>query len=356
MNINKLHQVFEELKEKFVNGEFTFEDNIIKGKIEPPSVKDFLNIKRLDETIKKKYFEKGKDAIKNNRLGCVIMNGGMATRFGSGVKGIVEVYDGKSFLQIKLEKIKRVMAEYNAVVEIFIMNSFATAKQTTEYLTKNSFFGIDKNNIHFFNQYKFPRLRSDGSFFTSSEKEENNYYGPGHGDFIYTFRESGLLDNFVNSGGSYLWYSNVDNLGSTIDPVILGAHIESICEMTVELAEKVKGDKGGAPAIVNNKLQIVEGFQFPETFNQDSITIFNTATYIFNAGALNKDVTLPFYVVKKNVEGVDVIQFERLTGDLSVFLECFYIIVPREERFFPIKTKEDLENQREKLKERFEKD
>ena len=48
--------------------------------------------------------------------------------------------------------------------------------------------------------------------------------------------------------------SNVDNLGATLDPAIIGAHLEaneaSGAKITAEVVAKEPGDKGGAPARV----------------------------------------------------------------------------------------------------------
>jgi UTP--glucose-1-phosphate uridylyltransferase len=138
-------------------------------------------------------------------------------------------------------------------------------------------------------------------------------------------------------------FSNIDNLGATFDPAILGQHIASKKQMTIEVADKDPGDKGGAPAEVNGRLQLVEGFLFPESFDQDSIDVFNTASYIFSADALLQEFELPWYVVKKEVNGDEVLQFERLAGDLSRDLSIQCLRVERDERFLPVKTQSDAQ-------------
>ena len=348
-------KLFEELRQKFISGGFSEENNIIKGEVESPAESMYFYCGR-DAQIDKELSKIAETSIKNGKLGVVIVNGGMATRFGGVVKGIVEVYDGKSFLQIKLEQIKRANEKYKTKIPVFLMNSYATEKSTIEHLEKNNYFGI-KSSIKCFNQFIAKRLNTDGSFF---QPENESYYGPGHGDFVFAFKNvvgnrhaCSLLDDFIKNGGEHLWYSNVDNLGATIDQTILGYHTEQNLEMTVELAEKYKGDKGGAPAVVSNHLEIVEQFKFPKSFNQDLIPVFNTATYIFKASALNKEFNLPFYYVEKKVKDKKVVQFERLAGDLSIFLKSGYLVVNRKERFFPIKTPKDLEYSREYLKQRF---
>ena len=342
-------KLFGNLRKKFLAGEFSDRNNVLKAKIEPPDDAKFFNPQN-DTSQNEKLRNIGADTIKRGKLGVVIVNGGMATRFGGVVKGIVEVYDGKSFLQIKLEQIKKVNEKYNVQTPIYLMNSYATEKTTFEYLKKNNWFGME-NNIKYFNQFIAKRLNTDGSFVTP---ENESYYGPGHGDFAFAFSKSGYLSEFIKGGGEHIWYSNVDNLGATIDELILGYHIYKNSEMTVELAQKYKGDKGGAPAVVDGHLEIVEQFKFPADFNQDLISVFNTATYIFKSDSLNRKFELPFYYVEKKSGDKKVIQFERLAGDLSLFLKTEYVVVDREERFFPIKTPQDLEKDREKLKKKFE--
>src|SRR5262249_48644036 len=46
---------------------------------------------------------RGEEALARGELACVIVAGGAATRFGGSVKGLVPVYEGRTFLDIKLE-------------------------------------------------------------------------------------------------------------------------------------------------------------------------------------------------------------------------------------------------------------
>jgi UTP--glucose-1-phosphate uridylyltransferase len=50
---------------------------------------------------------------------------------------------------------------------------------------------------------------------TNSENE--CWYPPGHGDIYQSFYNSGLLDQFIEQGKEYMFLSNIDNLGATVD-------------------------------------------------------------------------------------------------------------------------------------------
>ncbi len=275
----------------------------------------------------------------------VILNGGMATRFGGAVKGAVEVFDGKSFLELKIRVADRVSEK----IRFFIMNSFATEEKTEEHFRDKGYFGVE-DRVEMFNQFIAPRIDKNGGYYTPGDDPMKAFYGPGHGDFPYAFRESGLLERFEESGGRYIFFSNVDNLGAVPLPEILGYHIKSGGELTSEVAEKSPGDEGGAPALVNGRIQLVEGFCFPPGFDSSAIPVFNCNSYWVTAESLRKDFRLPWYVVEKKTGGDTVIQFEHLSGDLSVFLETSFLKVPRNERFFPVKRPEDLDSGREELR------
>ena len=48
------------------------------------------------------------------------------------------------------------------------------------------------------------------------------WYPPGHGDIYASFYNSGLLQEFIKAGKKYMFISNIDNLGATVDISILG--------------------------------------------------------------------------------------------------------------------------------------
>lgn len=345
-----IEEYFTNLKNEYLNKNYSIIKNKAFSKIKCPPEDNFNHFPDYSSPLYHKYEKTGIDAIKNNEVALVIVNGGMATRFGNCVKGIVEVIDGKSFLQLKLENVKKINKIYKAELNVFLMNSFATSEATINHLRKKEYFGLKKETVLFFNQYISKRLNPDGSIFEDAEDKSLTYYAPGHGDFFYAFNESGCYNFAKSKNIKYLIFCNVDNLGAYIEPVILGYHILNGKEMTAELAKKNPGDKGGLPALVRNKLQIVEDFKIPKDFDRDSIKYFNTATYIFNISIFEKNINLPWYIVEKKVNEKKVIQFERLTGDLSFFLDAGYIVVPRDKRFIPIKTQEDLQNYVNKIK------
>ena len=90
-----------------------------------------------------------------------------------------------------------------------------------------------------------------------------SWYPPGHGDFYESFQNSGLLKKFISAGREYLFLSNIDNLGATVDLSILqrllGEKTDKPIEFVMEVTDKTRADvKGGTLIQYENKLRLLE--------------------------------------------------------------------------------------------------
>ncbi|MBA2663683.1 MAG: UTP--glucose-1-phosphate uridylyltransferase [Bradymonadaceae bacterium] len=341
---------FLELRRRYLDGELSPAKNRVSGVVSAPLTGELRPMASRYSEAGERYIRLGRSALERGEVGALILNGGMATRFGGAVKGCVEVFDGLSFLGLKLHEARR----RGPRVPVLLMNSFATHDQTIAHLEQHDYFGFEPENLLAFRQNVSIRLTPDGQIFRKADATET-LYAPGHGDLPDAVGR-GALEQFRARGGKYLLMSNVDNILATLDPLIIGMHIDAQqrgIEMTVESVEKDPGDTGGMPARVDGHLQVVEAFRFPASFDLDMIPVFNTNTFIFNADALDQDFELTWFVVEKKVDDQGVIQFERLAGELSTYLKTEFLVVPRrdeESRFLPIKTREDLDQHRAFIK------
>ncbi|MCK6547211.1 UTP--glucose-1-phosphate uridylyltransferase [Myxococcota bacterium] len=313
------------------------------------------------------YRRAGEEALKKGEVAVVVLNGGMATRFGGVVKGVVEVFDGETFISLKAQDVARAHQTFGARIPLVLMNSFATHASTLEHVESKKRFGLAADDLLWFQQSVSLRMNPDGSLFIGDDGLPS-YHAPGHGDFFSCIRRSGVLGKLRDRGVKTLLFSNVDNLGATIDPVILGYHLLIGADMSAEITEKRRTasgdwDKGGAPAYVDGRLQIVEGFRFPPSFQQESLPDFSTNNFLFRLAAIDREVELERHVVKKKVDGRPALQLESITceasgvtdarGQPSFALGLFR--VPREGatgRFFPVKEPQDLEALRDTIKAR----
>ncbi|MEL6187736.1 MAG: UTP--glucose-1-phosphate uridylyltransferase [Myxococcota bacterium] len=351
-------------RDAILSGRLTAGSHTVQGPIEPaPEVAVY---DAEDEAAR----AAGEAALRAGEVASVVLNGGMATRFGGVVKGVVEVFDGKSFIALKAEDTRRAAERFGAPVPFVLMNSFATQGATREHVQSCGRFGLEEAQVLEFEQSISIRMNPDGSLFIGDDGKPS-YHAPGHGDFFACIRRSGVLETLRGRGVKYLLFSNVDNLGATVDPWVIGRHVLSEKTMTAEVTQKQrtasgKWDKGGAPALLESgRVQVVEGFRFPADFPQEKLPDFSTNNMIFSAEAVERDVPLDRYLVEKKVDGRPALQLETITCEASASLDpdgrpvfaLGLLRVPREGargRFYPVKEPVDLDANRGKLKERLE--
>lgn len=309
--------------------------NAVTGTLTPPAADDVRLLPAPGTEAHRALAKRGRDALAAKQVGVVILAGGMATRFGGVVKAVVPVLEQRTFLQLKLDDVRHAGAE----VPVYVMSSFATHERLRQHVQE-----LGARHVEVFPQFVSLRLTPEGQLFHEADGDVSPY-ATGHGDLTFALRQSGLLAKFRAAGGTLLMMSNVDNLGATLDPAVIGAHLERGVALSAEVVRKAKGDKGGAPARLNGTPQIIEGFRFPPGFDQDSIPVFNTNTFVMDAAAIDRDFALPFYRVEKKVDGATAVQFERLVGELTAFLPSTFLEVPREgveSRFLPAKDPDEL--------------
>jgi UTP--glucose-1-phosphate uridylyltransferase len=323
-------------------------DNAVTHKLEVPPPGTIAEIPSGDAG--DLLARQGQDQLDHGAAALVLLNGGMATRFGGRVKGAVDALPGHSFLSLQMRRLQALAAD-GAACPLLLMNSEATDRATREHLEGNDYFGLARDDAFLFTQSGAPRLRADGSLYRDASGALS-IYGPGHGDLLPSLRRSGALHWARERGVTHLLVANVDNLGAALDPSLLGMFTGSGREMMVEVCDKRSDDVGGCPASVGGRVQIVEGFAFPKGFDQQSLPVFNTNTLWFRTDALERELPLRWYPVRKKVDGADVVQFEQLVGQASWFLDSLFTRVPRE-RFAPVKSPEDLAGIQGALREMF---
>ena len=341
--------MFEQLVDDYVAG--ALPPNRVDGEVTAPAPSSLHSLVPAGSWQGDAIVDAGRQALHSGRVGLVLLNGGMATRFGGRVKGVVDALPGRSFLALQAERIRALRAETGQDLPLVLMNSFATDAATREHLAANDWFGLPRSGVITFVQSGQPRITADGGLYRDGNRDAS-VYGPGHGDLLPSLRRSGVLAQLRDRGVETVLMANVDNLGAGLDPQLLGHFLASSRSMMVEVAPKLPGDVGGAPAAVNGEVRLVEGFAFPEGFDHASIPVFNTNTLWFQTEALDRDFPLRWYVVRKTAEGRAVVQFERLVGQASWFLPTEYVRVTRA-RFLPVKRPEDLDAIRPALRAMF---
>ena len=159
----------------------------------------------------------------------------------------------------------------------------------------------------------------------------------------------------------YLMLHNVDTLGASVDPGLLGQHIERGSTLSFEVIPRRLEDRGGGLARVNGRVQLLEGLAIPREQDEFRLTYYNTQTtwidvdqllrvfgldretlahpQTVNAGIKRLSLRMPTYITIKDVKKrwgngqediYPVSQFEKLWSDLSGLDEVStqFLVVP----------------------------
>merc|ERR1719487_2699795 len=105
-------------------------------------------------------------------------------------------------------------------LQFMVMNSFSTSADTLEALKKYPDLGTG-SDLEFV-QNKAPKVTaSDMSPASWSKDTGHEWCPPGHGDLYPAMLGSGTLDKLLSKGFKYMFVSNSDNLGATMDLKLL---------------------------------------------------------------------------------------------------------------------------------------
>jgi UTP--glucose-1-phosphate uridylyltransferase len=335
--------------------------NRIQGLVDPPASGDVLDAPLAGTPEHARLSELGMKAIRAGQLAFCVMAGGMATRMGGVVKALVEAFDGKTFLQLRLKDNATWTERAGRPVPLWLMTSEATDAPTRAALQAAQ----APAHVQTFMQDVGLRLTREGALFLGDDGEPSTY-SPGHGDLPDALRRSSLLARFVEGGGRHVWITNLDNLGATIDPALLGHFIERDKDVMVEAAPKETGDKGGIPVWADaagegdgggppvRRLQVLEEFRLPAGFDAAAVRVFNTNTFVVRAEALlHTRIRWSWFEVEKKVGDRTAVQFERLLQELTAAMPAAYVRVPRDgvaARFLPVKDHDELARRRETIR------
>jgi UTP--glucose-1-phosphate uridylyltransferase len=322
--------------------------NTVKGEVAPPRPHEIVKIPPLSSNEADAFRERGEDALKNGELAFCTMAGGMATRMGGIVKALAEAWDGHSFLDLRLGENRSASERAGRAIPLWLMTSEATHDALAAALKEKG----APAHVALFMQNLSLRLNPDGTLFTD-DAGEPSIHATGHGDLVDALRRSKLLEDFVGKGGKYVWITNIDNLGASIDPLLLGMFIAASGSGAVQVQGEMcrkEGDKGGIPVHAEGRLQVVEEFRLPKGFDPATVSVFNTNTFLVRAEPLLRHpFTWTYFEVEKKVDGRPAIQFERLIQEITAHLPSTFVEVGRdgaESRFLPVKDFDELAKRR----------
>mmetsp|Transcript_15468 Transcript_15468/g.31414 ORF Transcript_15468/g.31414 Transcript_15468/m.31414 type:complete len:467 (-) Transcript_15468:231-1631(-) len=290
------------------------------------------------------------------------LNGGLGTGMGlDKAKSLLPVTGDNTFLDLIAKQVASMKETYKTDLSFMLMNSFSTSADTLAALAKYPDLGTGADLE--FVQNKAPKVTASDLTPATWEKEPGHEWcPPGHGDLYPAMLGSGTLDKLLSKGFKYMFVSNSDNLGATMDLKVLAHFVKTGAPFMMEVADRTDADKKGghlAKKKEDGGLLLRESAQCPD---EDEKAFQDTTRYkFFNTNNLWVDLealkaqfeknggSLPLPVMKnsKTVDPRDkastkVLQLETAMG---AAIECFpgaaALVIPRS-RFAPVKTTNDL--------------
>ncbi len=357
--------------------------------------------------IASKYSALGERAIRCGEIGVLTLAAGVGSRWtdGAGVcKALHPFYRfgdrHRSFLEVHLAKNRAVRRTYDACVPHIFSTGYLTHRPIETFLQNHDYFGFQDtvhvspsrsvglrmiptvHDLHFAweempqqmldeqQQKVRESLRAALIHWARQAGEANDYtdnkplqclHPVGHWYEIPNLLRNGVLLQVLTQQPQlkYLLLHNIDTLGASVDPAILGRHIDSGNTLSFEVISRRLEDRGGGLARVNGRPRLVEGLAMPNEAAEFELSFYNSMTTWIEIDGLLKAFGLqrsdlqnsirvegavrriaqrvPTYITLKDVKKrwghgqedvFPVSQFEKLWGDMTTFAEipCGYLV------------------------------
>jgi UDP-N-acetylglucosamine/UDP-N-acetylgalactosamine diphosphorylase len=316
--------------------------------------------------------EAGEQALHEGRVAAFLVAGGQGTRLGfPGPKGTFPIgpVSGKSLFQLHAEKLLALRRRYRQSIRWYIMTSETNHADTISFFAKHDFFGLDKNDVHFFPQEMVPALDENGLLIL--DDKDHIFTSPnGHGGSLQALAKNGALFDMKQRGIDIIFYFQVDNvLIKMCDPVFLGYHILEGAEMSAKVtAKRDPWEKVGVIGRIDGRVGVVEYSDLPDeektARNPDGSLKYNTgnlAIHVLSVSFVEKEtrgrLKLPWHVAHKRIPYLDdngqVVfpeepngyKFETFVFDALGDAEKVAILeVDRSEEFSPVKNAEGVDS------------
>ena len=325
------------------------------------------------------FKELGLKAIREGKVGAVLLAGGQGTRLGlDRPKGTLNIGVTKELYLFEqlLRNLMDVTDEAGVYVPLYIMTSNINNADTTAFFEEHDYFGYPKDYVKFFVQEMVPACDYEGRIYMESQTEVAMSPN-GNGGWFSSMVNAGLLSDIKERGIEWINVFAVDNcLQRIADPMFVGATIAYGCESGAKVVRKAAPDERvGVLCTEDGKPSIAEYYEMTEEMatarkeNGDLKYGFGVIlNYLFSEKKLEQiaDARMPIHVVEKKIPYMDVdgtfvkpeqpngYKFETLVLDMVHMMDdCIPYEVVREREFAPIKNLhgvDSLDSARELMK------
>jgi galactokinase/mevalonate kinase-like predicted kinase len=364
-----------------------------------------------DAPLPRQAVARGREALGRGEVAVVTLAAGVGSRWttGAGVVKAVNPFvmlDGRhrSFLEVHLARTRKTMHQYGVVIPHVVTTSYLTHPAIERHLARTRNYGHDgpvylspgqsigqrlvpmARDLTFLweegahetldeNKQKvrdasrraildWARSEGEGTDYTDNVPDQR-FNPPGHFYEVPNLLRNGVLARLLRAfpGLRWLLVHNIDTLGASVDPGVLGLAIGSGSTLGFEVIPRRIDDRGGGLARVGGRLRLLEGLAQPREDTEFALRYYNSLTTwvdidgLLSAFQLGRSdlegdparvasavramaAKIPTYVTIKDVKRrwghgqedvFPVAQFEKLWGDLSSLpdLPCSFLAVDR---------------------------
>ncbi len=312
---------------------------------------------------REKFDAAGLDAIRQGKVGAVLLAGGMGTRLGfEKPKGMFNIGVNKPLyiFECLIRNLLEVVDRAGAYVPLFIMTSEKNDEDTRAFFEEMDYFGYNAEYVHFFVQEMAPAVDENGNILLE-EKGRIAVSPNGNGGWYSSMIKAGLQSMLKKEGIEWLNVFAVDNVLQRIaDPVFVGATILSGATSGSKVVSKsAPEERVGVLCLEDGTPSIVEYYEMTEEMinsrEPDGRLSYNYGVilnYLFRTDHLERIAgnNMPIHVVRKKVpyinENGDLVKpekenaykFETLVLDMIHMQEkCLSFEVDRQREFAPVK-------------------
>ncbi len=325
------------------------------------------------------FRELGLKAIRDGKVGAVLLAGGQGTRLGlDKPKGTLCIGEGKQLYLFEqlICNLTEVTDEAGAFVPLYVMTSNINHADTVSFFEEHRYFGYPKEYVMFFVQEMEPACDFSGRVLMSSNTQPAMSPN-GNGGWFLSMIRAGLLPELKQRGIEWLNVFAVDNcLQRIADPLFIGATLAYGCESGAKVVRKADPyEKIGVLCTEDGSPSIVEYYEMTKDMAEDrrddgelKYAFGVILNYLFSRKRLEKIAKehMPIHVVEKKVPYIDEngisikpqqpngYKFETLVLDMvHMMRDCVPYEVDRSYEFAPIKNLhgvDSLDSARELMK------
>jgi UDP-N-acetylglucosamine/UDP-N-acetylgalactosamine diphosphorylase len=347
----------------------------IRGTFEPLFATTLSDIEQNRE----RYTETGLQAIRDGKVGAVLLAGGQGSRLGfDHPKGMFKIgIDRELYIfECLINNLLDVVKQVGAWIPLFIMTSVDNNKETREFFEKHNYFGYSDDNVWFFVQEQLPTVDTNGKLMLADNGKIKTAPN-GNGGWYASMAKTGMLKIVQNAHIEWLNVFAVDNVLQRIaDPCFIGAVIESGKVSGAKVVAKADPEERvGVLCLEDGRPSIVEYYEMTDEMihsrEADGTLSYNYGVilnYLFRVDKLNQtlSVKLPLHLAFKKIpymsassefikpDEPNAYKFETLALDMVKLQDdCLAYEVDRNKEFAPVKNKtgvDSVDTARELLK------